>query len=130
MRILLAVALIMAVPSVATAANEKSSDRGSSSPTRAATSNRPAYLQHQQVGHIIPQTPGISGTPDPTLGGSRRIPPLPEFHQRMGIASPSARVHRPVARAGPATAPAAADETVRDLTDKWNDLPRHARGLW
>jgi hypothetical protein len=154
MRILLAVALIVALPAAATAADDRSSDGGNSPVARTASSN-PVQSDRQpvqQFGHIIPQIPAASATPTPTLSSSRlpakltRVTgtaiavapvssepggfhPLPDFHQRMGITSPSARVHRPAARAGPVNAPPAAAGNV-DLTENWNDLPRHHRGLW
>jgi hypothetical protein len=115
MRILLAVSLIIAVPSAATAADDKSAD------------SRPA----QQFGHIIPQIPATSGTP--TISSSGHILPSPMSHQRVAITPSAVRLHRPRQGLGvdrQAKRPPVASEEMRDLTLRFEDLPTRERGLW
>ncbi len=133
MRILLALALIMAVPSVTTAADDRSSDSGSSPVARAAPgdSGQSDRQPARQFGHIIPQTPAISGPPK--IGSSGHILPSPMSHQRAAIMPSAARLHRP--RQGPgvgrqAKGPPVASEQVRDLTLRLEDLPTREPGLW
>ena len=160
MRVLLTVTLIMAVSAAATAADDKSSDSGSS--PVAVTPSNPVQSDHQppqQFGHIIPQIPATSGTP--TLSSSGHMLPSPKLHQRVAdnryraalpravvsraavplAAVPRAVVPAPISRSSglrvihPPTirSRAATDDKVRDLVEplSFNDLPTKPReGLW
>jgi hypothetical protein len=134
MRILLALTLIMAVPSVTTAADDRSSDSGSSPVARVAPgdSGQSDRQPARQFGHIIPQTPAISGAPK--IGSAGHILPSPMSHQRVAIMPSAAGLHRP-RRQGPgvgrqAKGPPVASEQVRDLTLRFDDLPTREPGLW